>query len=65
MTNDFYSDTDRRHLNDPAFHAAVKLLMKLASEHGFTPGELKQIAFKAALELEKRRPFAAVPKEIE
>lgn len=50
----FYDDTDRRYYNDPAFHAAVRLLEKLAEEHGFTPGELKQIAFKAALNLEMR-----------
>ena len=51
-----YNDTDLRMLNDPAFHAVVDYLMHVAREHGFTPGELKQMAFRAALELEMRNP---------
>ncbi len=53
--NDVYRDTDERYRNDPAFHAAVTMLEVAATEHGFTPGELKQIAFKAALNLEMRK----------
>jgi len=52
---DVYRDTDHRYLHDPAFHAAVTSLEVAATEHGFTPGELKQIAFKAALNLEMRK----------
>lgn len=54
MTTDFYRDTDERYMQDPAFRAAVDMLQNMAREHGFTPGELKQIAFKAAVELEFR-----------
>ncbi len=50
-----YRDTESRYLNDAAFHAAVKMLEAAAERHGFTPGELKQVAFKAALNLEMRR----------
>jgi hypothetical protein len=53
---DFYRDTDDRYRRDPDFHQAVKLLENLAREQGYTPGELKQIAFKAALNLEESRP---------
>ena len=56
MNRGWYRDTDERMARDPAFHAAVTLLMKLALEHEFTPGELKQIAFCAALEIEMRYP---------
>ncbi len=60
---DVYRDTDERYRNDPAFHAAVTSLEVAAAEHGFTPGELKQIAFKAALNLEMRaRPLMYVTK---
>ncbi len=52
---DVYRDTDERYRNDPAFRAAVTTLEVAAAEHGFTPGELKQIAFKAALNIEERR----------
>jgi hypothetical protein len=52
---DVYRDTDERYRNDPTFHAAVTMLEVAATEHGFTPGELKQIAFKAALNLEMRK----------
>jgi hypothetical protein len=51
---DMYRDTDERYHNDPAFHAAVTSLEAAATKHGFTPGELKQIAFKAALNIEMR-----------
>jgi hypothetical protein len=53
--SDIYRDTDERYLRDPAFHSAVRTMEAIAREHGFTPGELKQIAFKAALNLEERR----------
>jgi hypothetical protein len=53
------SEAERRYLEDPAFHAAVTMLQRMAEEHGFTPWELKQIAFMAALmvELYARKPF--------
>lgn len=49
---DFYRDTDHRYQHDVDFQHAVDFVMHLAQRHGFTPGELKQIAFKAALNLE-------------
>lgn len=52
--DDYYRDTDARFREDGVFHAAVEHMMMLARAHGFTPGELKQIAFKASLELEMR-----------
>lgn len=58
--NDVYRDTDHRYLTDPAFHAVVKMLERAAIEHGFTPGELKQMAFKAALNIEERRALHPV-----
>jgi hypothetical protein len=61
--SNFYRDTDERYRNDPAFHTAVDWLQHMAREHGFTPGELKQIAFKAALELEMRSVRAWLPIE--
>ncbi len=48
----FYDDTDRRYHQDSEFRHAVQMMMALADRHGFTPGELKQMAFKAAFELE-------------
>jgi pantoate kinase len=56
---DVYRDTDERYQRDPAFHAAVRTMEAIAREHGFTPGELKQIAFKAALNLEERQRFVS------
>ncbi len=56
----FYLDTDHRMLHDADFKVCVILLMQLADRHGYTPGELKQIAFRAALELEMRRPGCQV-----
>ncbi len=56
MNRGFYRDTDERMAKDPAFNAAVQLLMSVALQHEFTPGELKQIAFCAALEIEMRYP---------
>lgn len=49
---DFYRDTEHRYRTDADFHSAVDMLQHMAQRHGFTPGELKQIAFKAALNLE-------------
>jgi hypothetical protein len=59
MSN-FYSDTDLRMNEDAEFRQCVTLLMQLADRNGYTPGELKQIAFRAALELELRRPGCQV-----
>lgn len=58
--SDVYRDTDHRYHTDPAFRAVVKLLERAAIEHGFTPGELKQMAFKAALNIEERRAPASL-----
>jgi hypothetical protein len=54
---DVYRDTDERYQRDPAFYSAVRTMEAIAREHGFTPGELKQIAFKAALNLEEKRDW--------
>lgn len=56
----YYTDTDQRMRNDPDFSACVAFMMQMADRFGFTPGELKQVAFRAALELELRRPGCAV-----
>jgi hypothetical protein len=53
--SDYYRDSDERYDRDPAFHHAVDMVQALAHQHGFTPGELKQIAFYAALKIEERR----------
>jgi hypothetical protein len=50
---DTYRDTAERLRNDPHFHEAVTLLYHLAVSHHFTPGELKQIAFAAAVRCEE------------
>lgn len=54
-----YRDTRDRMENDPTFHAAMMTMVKMATEHGFTPGELKQIAFAASVYVEERnaKPF--------
>lgn len=56
----YYTDTDRRMRDDQDFAACVMYVMQMANRFGFTPGELKQIAFRAAYELEMRRPGCAV-----
>lgn len=50
---DHYRDTAERLRSDPHFHEAVTLLYHLALNHGFTPGELRQIAFAAAVRCEE------------
>ncbi len=52
--NGVYRDTEDRMRNDAAFHALVMHLAHVAAEHGFTPGELKQAAFAAAVYVEMR-----------
>ena len=67
-TENVYRDTESCYLNDPPFHAAVKVLERIAEQYGFTPGELKQIAFKAALNIELRAKtmhYVAKPGTIE
>jgi hypothetical protein len=61
MTENVYRDTDERYGNDPAFRAAVTMLERAAEQHGFTPGELKQIAFMAALKM-RARPLMYISK---
>jgi hypothetical protein len=50
---DTYRDTAERLRSDPHFAEAVTLMYHLALNHGFTPGELKQIAFAAAVKCEE------------
>lgn len=54
MTDNIYRDTEERVRNDPEFSAAVHMLATLAVTRGYTPGELKQIAFAAAVLVESR-----------
>ncbi len=69
--SDFYRDTDERYRRDADFYAAVEMLQHMAAKHGFTPGELKQIAFKAALNIEMLTcrpvmiPTAALKEELQ
>jgi len=53
------SEAERRYRDDPEFHATVDMLRRMAMKYGFTPYELKQIAFTAALlnELHSARSF--------
>jgi hypothetical protein len=51
-----YRDTEHRMQHDAEFRAAVMMLAASAQRYGWTPGELKQIAFRAAYEVEARRP---------
>ena len=55
MGDNIYRDSEYRYLHDAPFRAAVTMLEKVAVEHGFAPGELKQIAFQAALNIERER----------
>lgn len=55
---DMYDDSERRYLNDPAFHAAVAALENYVITEDVTPGELRQIAFYAALRVERLKPPA-------
>ena len=50
---DTYRDTADRLHNDADFRCAVDLLWAMATKHGFTPGELRQIAFAAAIKCEE------------
>ncbi len=53
-----YTDTERRMFHDAEFRTVVETLAQVAEKHGYTPGELKQIAFAAALMVELRAPKA-------
>lgn len=47
-----YDEASARFYNDAEFRAAVELTMAMALKHGFTPYELKQIAYCASLRIE-------------
>ena len=49
---DVYRDTDERYRSDPAFRMLVDFIENAGRQHGFTPGELKQAAFCAAVRIE-------------
>jgi hypothetical protein len=51
--NDVYRDTEERLYRDPIFAGLVKILFNAAISEGLTPGELKQIAFCAAMQAEQ------------
>lgn len=58
----YYEDSEYRYTHDAEFRNAVDMLQALAMQHGFTPGELKQIAFYASLRIEElRRPPLELP----
>ena len=59
-TPSFLDEVTHRYHNDAEFHAAVMVVERIAREHGFTPYELKQIAFAASLKVEETatRAFA-------
>ena len=49
-----YHDSETRYRSEPTFKAAVDFLVAMGEQAGFTPGELRQIAFQAALVIETR-----------
>lgn len=49
---DFYRDTEERMRHDVEFASMVNMLTHAAMKNGWTPGELKQLAFAAALRAE-------------
>lgn len=65
QTRDYYGDTTARLDHDGDFRKATEYLVAVAREGGFTPGELRQLAFAAALLIEQRygvpRPFFIDP----
>lgn len=44
-----------RYMQDTHFHALVQVLLDAALNHGFTPGELRDVAHLAACMAEERR----------
>lgn len=50
---DMYRDSEERYHREPVFASLVEYLFRVAVSEGFTPGELKQIAFCAALKAEQ------------
>lgn len=48
-------DTDKRMQHDTEFRTVVEYLAHVALTRGYTPGELRQIAFAAAVLVEMRR----------
>lgn len=56
----YRSEADRRYMDDPKFCAAVHMLEGLAEHYGFTPYDLNQAAFYAALRVELRRPLSPI-----
>ncbi len=47
-----YADTEQRMRHDAEFRAVVEMLTGFALQHGYTPGELRQVAFAAAIRAE-------------
>ena len=52
MAETTYHDCKDRYLNDPFFRNLVDLLMAHIVQHKYTPGELRDAAFMAALNFE-------------
>ncbi len=61
-----YHDCRSRYENDPFFRNLVDLLLAHAIQHKYTPGELRDAAFMAALRFEQIsiRPVLFSRKEI-
>ncbi len=54
MANDTtYYDCRSRYENDPLFRNLVDLLLAHAMQHKYTPGELRDAAFMAAMRFEE------------
>ncbi len=51
--NTTYHDCRHRYENDPLFRNLVNLLLAHAMQHKYTPGELRDAAFMAALKFEE------------
>jgi len=51
---DVYRDTYQRLQSDATFNSIVERLAVFAQTYGYTPGELRQVAFAAALLVEMR-----------
>ena len=49
-----YSDAEHKYMNDPKFHAVVKMLLNAMEEMQVTPIDVRDAAFMACVEFERR-----------
>lgn len=52
MSETTYHDVKDRYRNDPLFYNLVQMLMANMIQHKYTPGELRDAAYMAALNVE-------------